>query len=292
MYEEILDKLNIENKNLKDYIIPQYIRINTLKISPETLIKRLEEKKIQLKKVEYLDYGYEVLSSNFALASTEEYLQGFFYIQEAASQFPVQVLKNYLENKSDLNFENKFLLDMCAAPGSKTTQISQIMNNKGNLIALDITPRRLIALKNNLERTDSKNVIIYNKNALFVNDLEYKFDSILLDAPCSGNYTLSDYKQRSDDDLSQKSAIQKKLLKSGEGVLKNKGVLIYSTCSLEEKENEEVINWAIKNTSLKLLDINDYIKTKISDGLIKGTKRFFPHLNNTQGFFIALLKKE
>lgn len=299
MYEKLLSKLNIENKNTDEYNVPQYIRINTLRIEPSILLERLKEKKIELKKVNFLDYCYEVISSDFALASTEEYLMGFFYIQEAASQFPVQVLQKYLEQHDKLStncdfFSDKFALDMCAAPGSKTTQLSQLMQNSGNLIALDINPRRLIALKNNVERMGCNNVIIYNKNGLFANDLDYKYDYVLLDAPCSGNYTLGDYCPRSDDDISKKSAIQKRLIKSACGVLKKNGILLYSTCSLEEKENEDVINWAIENSKLKLLDINSLDLEnldKISNGIIKETKRFFPHINNTQGFFVALLQK-
>jgi NOL1/NOP2/sun family putative RNA methylase len=279
MYEKLLESLGIENKDMKNFHMPQYIRVNTLRIQEEELLKRLKKKNVKLKKVPYLKHGYELETSDFNLASTEEYLMGYFYIQDAASQVPPEVLDPK---------ETDTVLDMCAAPGSKTTYLSQLMNNKGLIVALDIIPRRLEALKNNIERTGAKNVAIYNKDGLFASDLGYKFDKILLDAPCSGNYALTDYVQRTEDDLAKKSVVQKKLLKAANQVLKPGGTLVYSTCSIETKENEEVIQWALENLPLELQNIDK----NLHSGLIKETKRFFPHLDNTQGFFIAKLKKK
>jgi len=281
MYEKLLDKLGIENKNTQEYEIPQYIRVNTLKISDVDLIKRLAKKNIILKKVPYLNNGYEVTGKDFSLVSTEEYLMGFFYMQDAASQVPAELL-----NPSD----KEIILDMCAAPGSKTTHLAQLMKNKGNIIALDVKEDRLGVLRSNIERLGISNIIIYNKDGIFVKDVlpkNFLFDKILLDAPCSGNYALKDYQLRTEDDLAKKSLIQKRLLKAASAVLKKDGILVYSTCSIETKENEEVIEWAIENCGLKLLPI----ELDITAGLLKETKRFFPHLDRTSGFFVAKLEK-
>lgn len=281
MYERLLEDLGIENKNVFEYDVPQYIRVNTLKISEKELVSRLNSKNILLKKIPYLKYGYEVVNKDFSLVSTEEYLMGFFYIQDAASQIAPEILN---PEKNDI------VLDMCSAPGSKTTYISQLMENSGTIIALDIREDRLNALKNNVERLGVKNVIAYNKDGLYVNDIVSKdilFDKILLDAPCSGNYALKDYVPRTEDDLAKKSIVQKRLLKSASNVLKKDGILVYSTCSLETRENEEVIKWGIENCDLEVIPIEKNIR----DGLIKQTKRFFPHLDRTQGFFVAKMKK-
>lgn len=282
MYERLLEKLGIENKNMLEYELPQYIRVNTLKISEKDLLKRLAAKKVELKKVPYLKHGYEVVNKDFALSSTEEYLMGYFYIQDAASQVPPEVL----DPKS-----GELVLDMCAAPGSKTTYLSQLMNNKGCVIALDIREDRLESLKNNAERLGISNLLLYNKDGLYVTDVVpkgKKFDKILLDAPCSGNYTLKDYKMRTEDDLANKAIVQKRLLKAASNVLRPGGIIVYSTCSIEQREDEDVVEWATKNCGLKLVPII----MPIHDGLMKETKRFFPHLDRTQGFFIAKLQKE
>ena len=281
MYEKLLERLGIENMNLLEYTIPQYIRVNTLKISEKDLLNRLTAKKVELKKVPYLRHGYEVINRDFALSSTEEYLMGYFYIQDAASQVPPEVLDPA---------PGDFVLDMCAAPGSKTTYISQLMGNKGCVIGLDVREDRLTSLKNNAERLGVSNLILFNKDGLYVGDVisrNKKFDKILLDAPCSGNYALRDYQMRTEDDLAKKSVVQKRLLKAASAVLKKDGILVYSTCSIETRENEEVIEWAVQNCGLSVLPI----PLPVHDGLIKETKRFFPHLDRTQGFFVAKMKK-
>lgn len=261
-----------------------YLRINPLNIAPKTLIKRLNDKEIILKKVPWLKHGYEI-DSDFSAASTTEYLLGYFYIQEAASQAVAEILN---PKSTDL------VLDMCAAPGSKTTHLSNLMNNEGVIIALDSNLPRISALNNNLERLKCKNVIVYRKDAKFADDLEKEFDKILLDAPCSGNYTIQDdwFEIRSPDDLLNMQREQKKLILTALTLLKPGGTLVYSTCSLEKEENEDVIEYALnKFDDIKLEPI------KLSagqSGVTKNTKlckRFWPDTEGTQGFFIAKLKK-
>ena len=278
MYDKLLSDLKIENTDLEEYELPQYIRINSLKIDDTALVARLKKKGVILEKVPYLKHCYSVKESEFALSSTEEYLLGYFYIQDAASQFPVEVL----ESKP-----GELILDMCAAPGSKTTYLAQVSKGQGKIVALDVQQNRLTALKNNVERLGITNVEIYNKDGQFVSDLEYQFDKILLDAPCSGNYTMCDYVPRTPEDLSKKSATQKRLLRAAAAVLKQGGILVYSTCSIEKKEDEDVVSWALDNLELELLPIEN----SLHQGLIPETARFFPHLDGTQGFFVAKFRK-
>jgi len=268
------------------------IRVNTLKISESELIKRFKDKGVVLKKVSELKYCYNLDKQDFSLASTPEYLQGFFYVQEVASQVPALVLDPR---------PGEVVLDMCAAPGSKTTQLAQLMNNEGSIVALDVKNDRLKVLGNNLERCGVENVLTYNKDARYVSDLGLKFDKVLLDAPCSGNFVIESdwFMIRDIGGIVENSVVQRSLLKSALSVLKPGGILVYSTCSLEPEEDELVIDWLLSNFDVKLEEISLKLG---SEGLIKfenkvlspelsKTRRFWPNLTHTQGFFVAKIRK-
>lgn len=273
-------------------VLRKCLRINTLKISSDLLVRRLKKKKVFLEKVSFLDNGF-FYDASFSLGSTPEYLQGFYYLQEAASQLPVKVLG---PSKSDL------VLDMAASPGGKTSQISQLMNNEGVVVALDTEHKRLKSLINNLERLSVSNVLVYKKDARFVSDLGLKFDKILLDAPCSGNFCVEPgyFSKRSIDDLKQRGRLQKELLNAGLDVLKKDGFLVYSTCSLEPEEDELVVDAILKNRrDVVLVDTGlgvgveglTVVFGSELDSSLKLSRRFWPHLENTEGFYIAMFKK-
>lgn len=277
----------------KNSITPRKsFRINTLKISEEELINRLKNLNVKLEKIPYLNDGY-FYEADFSLSSTTEYLQGYFYIQESASQLPVISLN---PQPGDL------VLDMCASPGSKTTQIAQLMNDKGTIIAVDIDSRRLSSLRNNIERCGVKNTLVIKKDARFIFDLGMVYDKILLDAPCSGNYAIEEefFQKKSIPGIQERSRVQKELLKAAEKALKKDGILVYSTCSLEPEENELNVNWFLKkfpgmileDSGLKIGDsgITVVFKEKLSES-IKLTKRIWPEKTKTQGFFIAKFRK-
>lgn len=277
----------------ENVIIKNSLRINTLKIKEETLIQRLKEKKVLLQKIHFLKHGY-YYKANFSLGSTPEYLQGFYYLQEAASQLPVEALNPQ---------QGELVLDMAAAPGSKTTQIAQWMNNKGLIVALDSDNNRLTSLQNNLERLSVTNVAIIKKDARFVEDLGLKFDKILLDAPCSGNFCIEPdfFKKRAVRDFEDRAKLQLQLLNAAYSVLKKGGVLVYSTCSLEPEENEfNVDEFLRQHSDMKLddtgLKIGDSGITKIFEKQLNSdinkTKRLWPHKTSTQGFFIAKMVKK
>lgn len=267
------------------------LRVNTLKITEEELVKRLTDKGVVLEKIPFLKNGY-YYKSKFSLGSTPEYLQGFYYLQEAASQIPAMCL--------DLE-EGDIVLDMAAAPGSKTTQIAQLMNNTGVIVATDINRKRLDSVKNNAERCGVKNIVGHNINATEVEELNSNFDKILLDAPCSGNYANDQnwFSKRKIDGFIRNSVVQKELIMSAEAVLKKGGILVYSTCSLEPEENELTVNWALQNLPLELQDINIEIGceglTKVFDKeldqSVSKCKRLWPWDTKTQGFFISKFKK-
>jgi NOL1/NOP2/sun family putative RNA methylase len=198
--------------------------------------------------------------------------------------------------------EGDLVLDKAASPGSKTTQIAQCMNNKGIIVALDNDRKRIESLQNNLERLSVINAIILKKDARFADDLKIKFDKILLDAPCSGNFCIEkDYfAKRSINDLYQKSKVQKELLNAGIKCLQKGGVLVYSTCSLEPEEDEMVIDSILKeHPEMKLEKINVstgdegcvVVFEKELDSSLSNTRKLWPHKTGTEGFFIAKLRK-
>ena len=194
------------------------------------------------------------------------------------------------------------VLDMCAAPGSKTTQMAMYMQNKGTIIALDSDSRRLLALRNNLERCNVMNSVLYKKDSRFVFDIGIKFDRVLLDAPCSGNYAIEEdfFIKKNIEGIRERARLQKELLKAAVKVLKKEGILVYSTCSLEPEEDEMNIDWILtKYPEMKLLDtglkIGDPGLTTVFDKKlnteISKCRRFWPEKTGTEGFFIAKMVK-
>lgn len=269
----------------------QAIRVNTLKISNHALIKRLGAKRVNLDKVPFLKNGYWT-RSYFSLGSTPEYLQGYYYIQEPASQVPSELLDAK---------HGELVLDMACAPGSKLTHIAQLLRDQSIVVGLDIDDKRLDAARNNCTRLGIKNYVLYNLDGRKADKLGIKFDRILLDAPCSGNYCVEPgfFRKRRVKDFSNRSELQKELLRAALKVLRPKGTLVYSTCSLEPEENEMVIDWAIREHNVRVLDtglkvgdpgITRPFRKELSPEIRK-CRRFWPHKTKTQGFFVAKLTR-
>lgn len=255
------------------------LRVNPLQ-APKDLVKRLREKGVTLEKVPFLEHAYWY-DAPFSLGATEEYLLGYYYLQEAASQAPVAALCELMD------VSEKTILDMAAAPGSKTTQLAAAMNNTGTIVALDENRKRCGALGNNLERCGASNTFVYLKDARYADDLNMTCDAVLLDAPCSGNFTLQRnwFSQRSIDALPRLARVQKTLLHKGLSLLKPRGVLVYSTCSLEKEENEDIVSEALSE-AFELCNLS------LGDVGIDGVgRRFWPHRTETQGFFVAAIKR-
>ena len=259
------------------------IRVNTIKTSAKNLFAQLS-KQIKLEKISYLSDGYAAVS-NFNLVSTPQYLQGFFYIQEAASQIPALILD---PQPVDV------VADLCSAPGSKTTQIAQIMQNKGLLIAVDNNTARLQKVANNLERCGVTNCVLLRKDALYVGDLNLQFDKILLDAPCSGNFVIDSewFEKRSISGVQDNARVQKQLILAAFDCLKVDGTLVYSTCSLEKEEDEEVVEHLLTaRKDAKLAPMTFPIGSPGLTDSTLGCLRLWPSLTGTQGFFIAKITK-
>lgn len=280
------------------------IRCNKLKISPEELKKRLEEKNWKIDQPFEKHPEVMIIQNDLEpgeLGRTLEHQLGYYYIQELASMLPVIVLQPK---------EDEIVLDLCASPGSKTTQIGSEMNNTGTIIANEVSLGRIKILASNLERCGVANTIITKKEgSALCNRLKNQnilFDKILVDAPCSGEGTLrtspKTAKMWNIKSVKSLSKIQKSLLSSALEILKPDGELVYSTCTHAPEENEEVIDFVLRefpnikiekislpikfNTGIKKWKDKEYLED------VKYSCRIYPHEYDTEGFFIAKFRKE
>lgn len=274
-----------------------FIRCNTLKISPDKLIERLG-KRWNVKQP-YPSYPEIILVeqdlSPGELGNALEHLLGYYYIQEISSMMSVLAL----EPKP-----GEFILDLCASPGSKTSQIAAKMNNSGTLIANDLKLDRVKILSANLEKNGVSNTIITQKDAIAfcsaLSKTNFRFDKILLDAPCSGEGTLRSspktFLMWNDRMIIKFSRQQKKFLAFALKCLKKGGTLVYSTCTHTPEENEDVINFALHNFPVKVESLNLPLKCKpgitswydeVYSQDVQKACRIYPQDNDSEGFFVC-----
>ena len=283
------------------------IRANTIKTTIQELMVYLKEKNIKFDRVLWYDDALIIKNANEKdLMKLEWFNQGKFYMQSLSSMVPALIL----EPKS-----NETILDMTAAPGSKTSQIAMLMKNQGKIVANELDKLRFERLKYNLEKQGAKIVeaINYRGESLWKRYPE-TFDRILLDAPCSGEGRFigtspETYKNWYLKDVMNCSRLQKKLIKSAYLSLKKGGILVYSTCTLNLAEDEDVLKYALENFDLELIDIDLKITSSIKaktdnndimiyndsenlyDKTIEKAIRIIPS-KLMEGFFVAKLKKK
>jgi tRNA (cytosine49-C5)-methyltransferase len=273
--------------------IRKAIRVNTIKISVKDLKKRMEDQGWKLTQVPWCKEGFWMEGDRTDLGNLLEHSLGYFYVQEASSMIPPVVLDPQ---------ENEAILDVAAAPGSKTTQIGQYMNNTGIIIANDVAGDRLASLGINVQRMGLKNTILTKARG---QDIKGQFDRILLDAPCSGTGTIMK-SQRSAMDwnpamVERLSGIQKRMAINAFNNLKVGGTMVYSTCTMEPEEDEAIVSHILNQfPNAELEEIK--LKINRSPCVLKfnGEKynpevskclRIWPQDNNTEGFFVAKIKK-
>lgn len=209
----------------------QAIRINQGNAKGKNLPERLNGLGVTLKKIPFLEAGYWMGESKVSAGATAEYLLGLYSIQEAAAQLPATLFSVP---------KRKMVLDACAAPGGKTTQLADLMGNQGVIAALEISKTRLAALANHVERCHVRCCVIYNLDARRVSSLNLKFNRILLDVPCSGNFVADPqwFDRRTLEDIEHNAGVQKEILAETTKCLAPNGEIVYSTCSLEPEEDE------------------------------------------------------
>ncbi len=272
--------------------IRQSFRVNTLKADVETVVRRLSED-FELESVPWCKEGFFVYGEG--ITKTPEFALGLIFMQEASSMIPPVVM--------DLE-ENMLVLDMAASPGAKTTQIAQYMKNTGCVIANDVKYSRLNILISNVQKYGCLNVVVTDKDGRFFGRFRDTFDRVLLDAPCSNvgmirkNYKyLKLWRQREVEALSR---LQKSLILAAYKCLKPGGILVYSTCTLDPEENEEVVDYLLQNTDARLERIRLPLKStdpitefrgKSYTDEVRKCLRIHPQDNDTEGFFVAKVVK-
>ncbi len=267
-------------------------RVNTIKSNKEEIIEELEANKI-----EYEIINNEIvknvqsptiflLENDIEIRKTKIYEEGKIYIQNLSSMIPPL----FLNPK-----EQEDILDMAAAPGGKTTQIAAMSDNKANITACERNTIRLDKMMYNINK-QGVNVYCINKNSLELDDF-LKFDKILLDAPCTGTGTINyktNFKKYLTKSLLEKTIkTQEKLLNKAIKLLKKDGELIYSTCSILKKENDEMIQKILSQNSnihLEKIDIIEKENINIVKGINDKTITILPD-ENFEGFYIAKLVK-
>lgn len=271
------------------------IRINTLKIASHVLQKRLEIKGFELIRSELIPYACKVIKEGGNLGSTHEYLQGYYHLQGLASMLAPEILEPA---------PNEVVIDMAAAPGSKATQLAQLMENKGKLILIEKNKQRIPSLQVNIRRLGIKNALILLMDSQELGKLNLKADKILLDVPCTGEGLVredsSRKRSRKMEDIYKMANIQKKLLRTGLNSLTTGGKLLYSTCSIAPEENELIIHSVLNRKShFSIEPISSKFGTKGFTNVygeplredLKNARRLFPHLDDTIGFFLCLIRK-
>ncbi len=277
--------------------LPHTIRFNTLKGEPEQLKNFLEEQGFQLECFPGFTDIYRLPYQPYPIGKTLSHFLGHFYVQDIASMLPARILQ---PRPGDV------VLDMSAAPGSKTTQMAVMMQNQGMILANDIVQKRLRALINNLQRLGITNTAVVKSYGESLGNLYFEmFDKVLLDPACSGLGTL----HKSPEVLSwwtpshcaRLASGQRSMISSAIKALKPGGILVYSTCTITPEENEEVIQYALREFPVDLVDL-EIPELDTRPGLIEfdgkkyeprlqKTRRLYPFQNQTEGFFIARLRK-
>lgn len=275
---------------------PLTIRVNTLKAVRKDLAQALINKGVTLKPIKWSKVGLVIYESKIPIGATPEYLGGQYMLQSAASFLPVLALDPQ---------PNEQVLDMCAAPGGKTTYIASLMKNTGVLHANDKHPDRIHALVANAHRMGVRNCVVSNMDGCAIPSLGARFDRVLVDAPCMGLGVIA--KDRSiksskeERDMITCIDIQIKLLLAAIDVcdISKAAIIVYSTCSISVEENEAIVNKALQKRFVKVVEtglefgkegITSY-RGKEFHPSIKMSRRYYPHAHNIDGFYVCKLQK-
>ncbi|HDS3786121.1 TPA: 16S rRNA (cytosine(1407)-C(5))-methyltransferase RsmF [Enterobacter ludwigii] len=270
------------------------IRVNTLKISVADFLTLVSPYNWQLTPVPWCAEGFWIERDDEAslpLGSTAEHLSGLFYIQEASSMLPVAALF------ADDNAPER-VMDVAAAPGSKTTQIAARMGNRGAILANEFSASRVKVLHANISRCGIHNVALTHFDGrVFGAALPEAFDAILLDAPCSGEGVVRKdpdaLKNWSVESNLEIAATQRELIDSAFHALRPGGTLVYSTCTLNRDENEDVCLWlkAQYPDAVEFLPLHGLFASANEAVTPEGFLHVFPQIYDCEGFFVARLRK-
>ncbi|GAA0861085.1 16S rRNA (cytosine(967)-C(5))-methyltransferase RsmB [Paraclostridium tenue] len=276
-FTEDLLEANSEKPNL-------YIRVNTLKINRDELINKLREQGIDCNKVNGIDEAIMVKNLK-NIENNKLFKEGYFTVQDISS-----MLVGKVANPK----EEKLVLDVCSAPGGKTTHLGTIMKNTGQVISRDIFDHKLKLINNTVKRLGLKNIKVENFDALNIDENSIdKFDYVICDVPCSGMGIIKrkpEIKFKKEEEIKDLPTIQKKILNNASKYVKLGGNLIYSTCTIHDEENINIVKEFLNiNDNFELVPI-DEVNVDL-DNQDKGYIKIYPNIHGMDGFFIAKLKR-
>lgn len=264
------------------------LRVNTKRIRTDDFEKLSG---LSLESVPFEENGF-VLKSAEKLGNTFFHQSGLFYLQEPSSMLAVAA--------SEIEKENpQRVLDLCAAPGGKTGQIACKTNEDAIVFSNEIVSSRVGALYSNVERQGFENVIVLNEKPENLLVFENHFDMVFVDAPCSGEgmfrknpETISEW---SKENVEMCKARQQQILKVAEKLVKAGGKLIYSTCTFSEEEDEQIVEWFLRNFNFEICEVKKSILGTTESCNLPGkngecARKFFPFSGNGEGQFVAVFK--
>jgi len=258
------------------------VRVNLLKTSRDEMLKTFGE--CEAGKLADIFYTKDVKS----IVKSDEFKNGYITLQDEAPALVAHLLKA----ESDHN-----ILDICAAPGGKTTHVAGLVKDKCKIIATDLYPNRIKLIEDTAKRLGIKSIKTkVNDATVFNNEFVDNFDRIIADVPCSG---LGVIRKKPDikfnikeEDIDSINEIQRKILLNASKYLKVGGILVYSTCTNVFKENQDTVNWFLEgNKNFEVVTDEDLIPDEWKSGLKDGMLSLLPSKHGCDGFFICCLKK-
>jgi 16S rRNA (cytosine967-C5)-methyltransferase len=259
------------------------LRVNILRTSLEKVESAFKSAGVLVRPIPYLPQGLRLISSTGPIKNLPGFREGWWTVQDSSAQ----LVSHLLDPKP-----GNVVIDVCAAPGGKTTHIGELMGDKGKIWACDKTASRLRKLKENVQRLHLESIDICTGDSRNLTQFNNIADCVLLDAPCSGLGTMHRHAdarwRQTPSSVQELSQLQKELISHTANFIKVGGVLVYATCTLHPMENEEVISqflavnphWQIESPGSDLVDIT-------SPGWLK----VWPHQRDMDGFFMVRLRK-
>ena len=263
------------------------LRINPLRTSIEEVEAALQSVGILVRRIPHLPQALRLLGNSGSIQKLPGFKEGWWTVQDSSAQLVSHLLDPQ---------PGEVVIDVCAAPGGKTTHIAELMADKGKIWACDRTPSRLRKLQENSQRLNLQSIQIYTGDSRHFNQFKNTADRLLLDAPCSGLGTMHRHAdarwRQTPESVRELSVLQKELLTHTSTFVKPGGVLVYATCTLHPAENEEVISaflaefpdWQIESPSGVELPVSAYSTPQ-------GWFKVWPHRQDMDGFFMVRLRK-
>lgn len=273
---------------LKETPVSVRMKESLTKEQVQIIIEALKKEGVEVKKHPYLSYAYTLKKAE-GLGNISYFVQGDFTVQDVSSMLVAECagIKEHMT-----------VLDLCASPGGKSMHIAEKLKGTGKVCSFDVSEKKTEYILDNVERLGYDNVeVAVNDGTVFDEKRVEQGDVVIADVPCSGIGVIGkkcDIKYRIDENEIQTIVeLQKKIMANAWKYVKKGGILIYSTCTISREENEDMVNWIINNTPLKLESMDAYLPDAlVSETTKKGYLQLLPGVHECDGFFIARLKRE